>query len=181
MGSFRSAINLNTTTNHALFRFKSDSSVEGRGFNIRFRASKRACRRKKWMRSSNNIYFVADCHKIIRDHQGVIESPNFPNSYSDHLNCEWKLIPSAGNNVSVEFTHFDLERTSSYCIYDYVTILEANSEGMTLNSEKYCNEKPPPLNTNKTVVIRYGESTFILFFGNLWFHHHITIIQVQNG
>lgn len=107
------------------------------------------------MYSIDDSVHFSDCHNIITDRQGAIESPNFPSPYSLDLNCDWKLIPKPGNNISIEFTHFDLERTSDNCAYDYVAIEQLSTDGNVLISDRYCNEMPKRLETNRPVLIKY--------------------------
>ena len=57
--------------------------------------------------------------------EGRIESPGFPNHYSNNLNCKWTIIvPEKYTAIRLEFIKFSLEnpRWSRMCFRDYVDI-----------------------------------------------------------
>ncbi|PFX16561.1 Tolloid-like protein 2 [Stylophora pistillata] len=66
---------------------------------------------------------------------GDIQTPNFPLSYPDDIDCLWKIEVSHGSRitltfeefqeklVSLRFTHFDLE-ASGGCDYDYIEVYD---------------------------------------------------------
>ena len=70
------------------------------------------------------------CNNTLKGFRGVIESPNFPNSYPGSINCNWEIKVAERNNINISFSHFDLERIapdhSAYsdnkCIYDYLEV-----------------------------------------------------------
>ena len=51
---------------------------------------------------------------------GAIQSPNFPNSYTNGLSCIYVIKPNS-KGVTLTFTSFDLEHAST-CGYDYVEV-----------------------------------------------------------
>lgn len=87
-----------------MLQFHSDINVEGRGFHLQYKTV---------------------CNNTVRGYRGVIESPNFPNSYQNSANCMWHIESFEGNNVNISFSHLDLELpsyTPQQCSYDYVEI-----------------------------------------------------------
>lgn len=107
--------------------------------------------------------FLADCQKTMTARRGSIESPNFPNAYANNLDCQWTILPQLGNKLYVEFSHFDLEYSgeeedyagdSTVNCFDFVTIDEIDAEDKVLNSHKYCNNIPKPIETTRKLVIK---------------------------
>ncbi|XP_055295203.1 cubilin homolog [Sitodiplosis mosellana] len=101
-----------------------------------------------------------DCKREIRDLRGAIETPNFPQNYPHHADCEWKLIPPMGNRVFLEFSHFELESSagteSDDCTFDHLTIEERDSNDGLIRTNKYCQIlMPKPLNTSHIVVLKF--------------------------
>ena len=55
---------------------------------------------------------------------GIIQSPNFPNDYSDNLSCLYVIIAPDLYQVTLTFTDLDTEEGFPGCTYDYVEVLE---------------------------------------------------------
>ncbi|XP_070174699.1 uncharacterized protein [Littorina saxatilis] len=83
------------------------------------------------------VPFAAGCGGTYTSLTGTIESPNFPNNYTNNLNCSYVITAPAGYRITINFTHFDLE-ISSPCQFDYVTIRDGAKETDSL-LEKLCN------------------------------------------
>lgn len=47
---------------------------------------------------------------------GVIKSPNYPARYVGNENCVWLIEVPDGENVTLEFTDFDLENRRDFVI-----------------------------------------------------------------
>lgn len=60
---------------------------------------------------------------------GVISSSNFPHSYKSNVTCTWKITVDSANHITLNFTDFDLENSST-CerahvrVYDGLNITE---------------------------------------------------------
>ncbi|XP_058456836.1 cubilin homolog [Malaya genurostris] len=135
-------VQLDTSTNHAFIRMRSDDTNQGRGFHLKY-----------------NIL----CKRNITGFGGVIESPNFPNKYPSSADCLWTISVPSGNKIDVEFSHFELENgmifeknNSHVCHFDYVEISEPNDD-RSIN-QKYCNNMPTKL-TSKGSTINVGFRT----------------------
>uniref|UniRef100_A0A1B0D3H0 Uncharacterized protein n=1 Tax=Phlebotomus papatasi TaxID=29031 RepID=A0A1B0D3H0_PHLPP len=141
LGKFCSAdahpLHVQTTTNFALIRMRSDYSTQGRGFSLLY----------------NTV-----CQREVPPFGGIIESPNFPNNYPHSLSCEWTIRAPLGNKVYIEFLHFEVENSESVegedhvCNYDYVTIEEKDGD-QTTKKKKYCNNAPDPFTSSGQVVV----------------------------
>ncbi|XP_046392545.1 cubilin-like [Ischnura elegans] len=111
-------------------KFRSDQSNQGRGFVLRY---------------------ATDCNVEVKGYRGVIESPNFPDSYPSSQDCTWKIIAPNGNLLNITFSHFHLENSSnSGCAYDFVEIKEGpnTEEGSSSSIGKYCGTNlPPPISS----------------------------------
>lgn len=83
------------------------------------------------------------------------ESPNFPENYPNFANCSWKIVPPLGNRIFMEFSHLDMEKSwSNDCSFDFVSIEETDTNGMSLKTSRYCTGIPKPINTTNTVIIK---------------------------
>ncbi|XP_050407117.2 cubilin, partial [Patella vulgata] len=117
---------IQSRTNKLWIKFRADFSAAGRGF---------------------QATYVTNCNTRLTSHDGVIESPNFPNSYPHIRNCTWVIQTTMGNKINASFSHFDLEGSAT-CSYDYLQLFDGNRP--TSNSiGRYCgNTIPPSISTN---------------------------------
>ncbi|XP_053662149.1 cubilin homolog [Anopheles marshallii] len=144
LGRFCSAetdpIVLDTDTNHAFIRMRTDETNQRRGFQLKY-----------------NIL----CRRNITGYGGVIESPNFPHEYAGSMDCRWTIRVPLGNKINLEFSHFDVESmtqqtatnaTHQRCPFDYVEIHQLGSD----MPRRYCADKPAPF-------VSKGRSIDLLF------------------
>lgn len=61
------------------------------------------------------------CNNVLKTRRGVIESPNFPNSYPHNHNCSWTIEAPPGSNISISFSHIFIESAVN-CSLDYVEV-----------------------------------------------------------
>ncbi|KAK2147338.1 hypothetical protein LSH36_558g01028 [Paralvinella palmiformis] len=115
-----------TKTNRAWLKFRSDYSGTGRGFHI--------------------TYF-ANCNNRVTGHSGVIESPNFPNPYPHNRNCTWIIEAARGNTINGSFSHFKVEPHEA-CQYDFLQLRDGETADSPLIGQ-YCgiNTLPPEVAT----------------------------------
>ncbi|KFM76021.1 Cubilin, partial [Stegodyphus mimosarum] len=113
--------------NTMLLRFRSDSNQEAGGFHL--------------------VYHTL-CNNVLTNRRGVIESPNFPDTYPHNHNCSWTISAPRGNNISIAFSHFFLETTAS-CDADYVEVLEVQGNKQ-IQLGKYCGGQSSPPKTIET-------------------------------
>ena len=62
------------------------------------------------------------CGATLTSLTGVIQSPNFPNDYTNGLACVYVISVPDTYRVTLAFTNFDLENSTG-CKYDYVEVL----------------------------------------------------------
>ncbi|PNF23973.1 hypothetical protein B7P43_G09286 [Cryptotermes secundus] len=130
---------LRSTSNHVFIKFRSDLSITGRGFHIRYQT---------------------DCNTVVTGFSGVIESPNFPSQYPDGLDCTWNITAPRGNKINATFSHFQLEVTYwlwgprlmiNNCSQDYVEVKEGDSAApdTVLMSRRCGSDIPGPIHSSK--------------------------------
>ncbi|CAG5136883.1 unnamed protein product, partial [Candidula unifasciata] len=69
------------------------------------------------------LQYQINCNRHLTGIGGVIESPNFPNTYPHHTNCTWIIEAPAGNRINVSFAAFRLEdEDPKNCHYDILEI-----------------------------------------------------------
>ncbi|CAK1552576.1 unnamed protein product [Leptosia nina] len=152
--------NIQTTSNHAFIKFRSDIFVGGKGFLL-------------------NYETICNTN-ITSGSYGVIESPGYPSNYPLNLDCLWTVVVGKGNRINVTFTNFDIFTSQSYspwlryhimtrrpsfvsnpyyrsttqCTFDYLQFKEVNEENF---SNKYCGRSlPPSLTTHgNTLQIKF--------------------------
>lgn len=133
---------ITSSRNKMTVLFHSDVSVEGRGFHLQYKTT---------------------CNNTLRGYRGVIESPNFPNTYQHNLNCMWRIEGFEGNAINISFSHIDIEEHSysvQQCSFDYIEIqylsVNEDNEGEVKVFGKYCGNKlPDPIHipSNHVMVI----------------------------
>ncbi|XP_005856789.1 PREDICTED: cubilin, partial [Myotis brandtii] len=90
-----------SSTGHELaIRFKTDSVISGRGFNVSWQA------------------VPGGCGGIFQAPSGEIHSPNYPSPYRSNTDCSWVIRAERNHRVLLNFTDFDLEPQDS-CIIAY--------------------------------------------------------------
>ncbi|MEE6466793.1 hypothetical protein FKM82_007054 [Ascaphus truei] len=102
---------------------------------------------------------------------GILESLNYPNSYSVNQHCNWTVQTTSGNTINYTFTTFNLEQHLR-CDRDYVKLYDGpNNQSRLIGT--YCgNELPPPGSTNGTSlhVIFHSDGTNVRNgFQMLWY------------
>lgn len=81
-------MNLVSSNNHAFIRMNTDESHANRGFYLKYKTN---------------------CNRTITDTSGIIESPNFPESYPGNSDCAWTIVVPKGNQIHMQFSHFEME------------------------------------------------------------------------
>ncbi|XP_005062399.1 PREDICTED: bone morphogenetic protein 1 [Ficedula albicollis] len=98
---------------------------------------------------ARKLYRCPACGETLQDSQGNFSSPEFPNGYSAHMHCVWRISVTPGEKIILNFTTLDLYR-SRLCWYDYVEVrdgfwrkatLRGNNPGPAARSS--CPPAPP--------------------------------------
>ncbi|XP_071811335.1 uncharacterized protein [Apostichopus japonicus] len=86
----------NTETNQAWIRFTADESISNRGFSL------------EW--AEDRTVGEPCPAQELTEASGLIQSPDYPNSYPHNQDCVWTItLPSEGNAVLLVFEEFALE------------------------------------------------------------------------
>ncbi|KAI1888818.1 hypothetical protein AGOR_G00172670 [Albula goreensis] len=146
---------INSTREQMYVKLRTDSSISAGGFLASYRQT---------------------CQGVVIANQsrGMIESQDYPNSYPHSSLCSWTIHSTMGNTINYTFLAFDLERTSSFCSYDYVKLYNGpNTEAPLIGS--YCGNTPPPPNTTTGsslhMVFRSDSSISHTGFQMLWYQN----------
>lgn len=145
--------NLETTSNYAFIKFRSDAYIGGKGFLLNY---------------------LTVCNNNLTGSYGVIESPDYPNNYPLNLNCLWNINVSKGNRINVTFSHFDIFKSfraySMYGNYPFVRqdinnfnnayvcntdFLQWKEITETKYSNKFCGTTSPPMITSNSNSLQF--------------------------
>ncbi|KAM5338742.1 cubilin [Glossophaga mutica] len=98
--SSENPMQVSSTGNELAIRFKTDSFIGGRGFNVSWQA------------------VPGGCGGIFLAPSGDIHSPKYPSPYRSNTDCSWVIRVERHHRVLLNFTDFDLEPQDS-CIIAY--------------------------------------------------------------
>ncbi|ODM98815.1 Cubilin [Orchesella cincta] len=130
---------LTSSYNYLWLRFKTDGSVQNRGF------------------LANYSTFDTGCGGILRNSNGTITSPGHPEVYPHGVRCMWVIRGVSGQVVRLTWDTFNLE-SSTTCRYDAIEIYD-NSTHFPNGSlvGRFCGQDHPP-------VITSSDTTLTVFF-----------------
>ncbi|KAF6722152.1 Cubilin [Oryzias melastigma] len=146
---------INSSSHQLYIKLRTDSSVNTGGF---------------------LASYMSRCQGILISgrHRGMVESPNFPNSYPANAMCSWTIQASSGNTINYTFITFDLEASFTSCSYDYIKLYNGPNEQAPLIGT-YCGQTPPPASSTTgsalTVVFRTDSSIFMSGFQMMWYQN----------
>ena len=115
-----------------------------------------------------NPVYLGICTLKVKFHEGIIESPQFPNNYPSSSSCEWTIDFGLGFNTKLHFKKFHLEKSN--CSYDYVAIFASPNITFPMQGEHFC-DLPPPLISVRgpmTVVFKSDHDTELEGFQALY-------------
>jgi hypothetical protein len=104
-----------------------------------------------------SMYCSVVCNGIIKtDCHGVISSPEYPNIYPDHAQCDWTIVLPPGYQVEVTFLDMAIEfHDEVKCPYDYLKV----NTGRSPQTELYCGKSiPSPVTSQANVLKLYFSS-----------------------
>ncbi|KAI4562255.1 hypothetical protein MJT46_011217 [Ovis ammon polii x Ovis aries] len=123
--SSENPMQVSSTGNELAIRFKTDSSINGRGFNVSWRA------------------VPGGCGGIFQAPSGEIHSPNYPSPYRSNTDCTWVIQVEKHHRVLLNFTDFDLEPQDS-CVLNEKFEPMANFNHITLSFSHFVLESSTP-------------------------------------
>lgn len=87
------------------------------------------------------LYFlITVCNADVKGYQGIIESPNFPDTFPTPVDCTWTITAPMGNKINASFSHFNL---GNNCDETFLEVKEGLFTGDATNLiGKYCDKKP---------------------------------------
>nr|XP_023646366.1 cubilin [Paramormyrops kingsleyae] len=146
---------INSSFEHLFVKLRTDHSISAGGF------------------VASYSYY---CHGIViaNKSRGVLESPDYPNTYPHLAHCSWTIQTTMGNTINYTFTAFDLESTTSSCLFDYIKLYDGPNEQAPLIGA-FCGDTPPPphitTSTSLHVVFRSDFSIAHGGFRMLWYQN----------
>ncbi|XP_058153894.1 cubilin [Dasypus novemcinctus] len=130
-----SPLQVSSTGSELAVRFKTDSSINGRGFNASWEA------------------VPGGCGGIFQIPRGEIHSPNYPSPFRSNTDCSWVIQVERNHRVLLNFTDFDLEAPDS-CIMAY-----DGSDSRTARLLRACGRQRPPV-----ALTSLGSTLFVRFW-----------------
>ncbi|XP_026874062.2 ovochymase-2 [Electrophorus electricus] len=131
-------------SNSSTLRFASDFSASGAGFSIHFRAV------------GEDYVSESGCGTVaLFQSQRAVQSPNYPQPYSNNAHCRWIVYAPKGHVVKLCFADFDLEQSES-CEYDSLSVFgdfEARDEIVVACGHSL---PPPVLSYSRVMVVQFG-------------------------
>ncbi|CAL1529132.1 unnamed protein product [Lymnaea stagnalis] len=118
-------------SNRLYLKFKSDHSVQKRGFRLEYSSG------------------ATGCGGLMTTPTGGFVSPNYPGNYNHNSECVWTIVVSRGSKIILVFVDLDVEGSSPNC-YDYIEVHDGGLTGRLIT--RLCGTLPPhPItsNTNK--------------------------------
>ncbi|XP_053687223.1 tolloid-like protein 1 [Sabethes cyaneus] len=170
---------MRSTTNKMFVKFVSDGSVQKAGFSATFMKEVDECERMDhgcehecintlggyecacyigYELHSDKKSCENACGGTLKQLNGTILSPSFPNEYPVMKECVWEIIAPAQHKITLNFTHFELEGNTFYqaseCEYDSVTIYSKITEDTLKRHGVFCGTKVPPTITSEGNALR---------------------------
>lgn len=108
---------------------------------------------------ARKLYRCPACGETLQDSQGNFSSPQFPNGYSAHMHCVWRISVTPGEKIILNFTTLDLYR-SRLCWYDYVEVRDGFWRKATLRGRFCGNKLPEPIvSTDSRLWVEFRSSS----------------------
>ncbi|XP_055699503.1 dorsal-ventral patterning protein tolloid isoform X2 [Phlebotomus papatasi] len=140
---------ISSTSNELLLLFKSDSSVQRKGFVARHST---AC--GGHLQATNKVkHFYS--HSRFGD-----------NDYDNRADCDWTIEAEPGKNVQLTFLTFELENEEA-CSYDFVEVYGGMDDTSGPLYGTYCGNLNPPdiISMNEALLVRFRTDDNIVFKG----------------
>lgn len=86
----------------------------------------------------------------MREHEGLIQTPNYPNKYPRISDCLWEINFGPGMDIDATFQSLSVEDENVPCKYDYVALTGTNL------SRTVCGFNVPPPVSVKAGPLKIG-------------------------
>ncbi|XP_069815839.1 cubilin [Dendropsophus ebraccatus] len=136
-------------SNKLWVKFRSDSSYTYPGFTAQWESA------------------TTGCGGTLTALSGAFTSPNFPMPYYGNAECYWLLKTSGGNQLEINFEHFDIE-PQRHCDSDYLAVYNGNSAASHLLAKLCGRTLPAPVrSTTNTMYVKLRTDSFGQYSGFL--------------
>ncbi|XP_038149701.1 bone morphogenetic protein 1-like isoform X2 [Cyprinodon tularosa] len=102
---------------------------------IEFRSS------SNWVGKGFSAFYEAICGGELKQDNGQIRSPNYPDDYHSNKMCVWKITVAEGFQVGLIFQSFEIEKHDT-CAYDFVEVRDGGSDSSPLLG-RFCGYDKP--------------------------------------
>ncbi|XP_015242766.1 PREDICTED: bone morphogenetic protein 1-like isoform X2 [Cyprinodon variegatus] len=102
---------------------------------IEFRSS------SNWVGKGFSALYEAICGGELKQDNGQIQSPNYPDDYHSNKMCVWKITVAEGFQVGLIFQSFEIEKHDT-CAYDFVEVRDGGSDSSPLLG-RFCGYDKP--------------------------------------
>ncbi|XP_053120680.1 cubilin [Hemicordylus capensis] len=143
--SLQNPLRVSSTGNAIAVRFKTNNSVNGKGFNATWQA------------------IAGGCGGVFHAPNGEIHSPNYPQPYSNNTDCSWIIQVDSGHRVLLNFTDFEIESHQA-CNYDYVAVFDGSNNEAPLLGKVCGGQQPSPITSSQNTM-------FVWFRSDNTVHH----------
>ncbi|XP_078005765.1 bone morphogenetic protein 1 isoform X3 [Phascolarctos cinereus] len=108
---------------------------------------------------ARKLYKCPACGETLQDSTGNFSSPEYPNGYSAHMHCVWRISVTPGEKILLNFTSLDLYR-SRLCWYDYVEVRDGFWRKAPLRGRFCGNKLPEPIvSTDSRLWVEFRSSS----------------------
>ncbi|XP_028834623.1 CUB and sushi domain-containing protein 3-like isoform X3 [Denticeps clupeoides] len=97
--------------------------------------------------SANIPICIFPCLSNFTAAMGTVLSPDYPDGYSNNMNCVWLIISEMGSRIHLAFNDFDLEPP-----YDFLTVKDGELSNATVLGRFSGAEVPSHLTSNSNIL-----------------------------
>ena len=112
-----------TSGYQALVEFRSDASINGRGWNL------------VWETDFNRTIYYP--------HNGLVQSPNYPYLYPNNIEAQWLIVGTLGSTISFQFNSINIEGCTARCGCDSLEIFDFGTSDPDNSLLKACGTTIP--------------------------------------
>jgi len=62
------------------------------------------------------------CGGYLRNRQGTLTSPGYPQNYPENIDCSWVIESRPGRTLQFEFLSLDIQSEDDQCQQDYIQV-----------------------------------------------------------
>ncbi|XP_069504454.1 cubilin [Ambystoma mexicanum] len=126
-------LHVSSAGNTATIRFKTDYSINGKGFNA------------TWQE------IPGGCGGVFQASSGEIHSPNYPSSLGDNLDCSWLIRVDQGHRAILNFTDLDIQSDNT-CTQSSINVFDGPSSDAPLLASLCGGQPPAPIRAQQNTL-----------------------------